>query len=420
MLRVCYFILSCLVIGSISVKEVVKNKWSGTIFEESGDGDICGTNEEFNGEKCVCIDRFVNSTKGCVLGNCFMPNACNGQGACEQGEVLDSYTCNCTGIWEGKDCENTKFCSVLNPCNGHGECTDNACNCTENWFGDRCNEQGICLTSDYCNGHGKCVPGISTNSASCECEDGYSGGQCKTYDECSTATPCSGNGTCYSVDGEWNCTCDKNYDGDTCDNSVSGSCSDTPCGDHGACSVIENGFTCLCDAGFIGDTCNVEDPCVGITCNGHGDCKGDLSGSYECTCIEGWSGDNCTSAKYCSSENACNGNKCTAVDPDFKCNCTGAYKGKTCDIAICPEISETHNKTVIKFPEALTSTSSTSDVICPPGTINENKAYASKQCLMIDGYAKWEQTKFLDCDTPLEMLSITDKCSAIEVITSDL
>ncbi|XP_078488968.1 uncharacterized protein LOC100181463 [Ciona intestinalis] len=38
---------------------------------------------------------------------------------------------------------------------------------------------------------------------------------------------------------------------------------------------------------------------------------------------------------------------------------------------------------------------------------------------MVDGQAKWDQTKFLECDTDLELLSVTDKCSAIEVITSD-
>lgn len=62
----------------------------------------------------------------------------------------------------------------------------------------------------------------------------------------------------------------------------------TRCADHGQC---KNG-TCLCVTGWNGKHCTLEG-CPN-SCSGHGQCKANFEGLWECKCHQGWTGAECS------------------------------------------------------------------------------------------------------------------------------
>lgn len=107
-------------------------------------------------------------------------------------------------------------CSMLNYCNGHGECveTTQKCNCFEGWgatgdimfykapdcsvrscpagisWGDVPSATDTAHKNAECSGRGKCVSGI------CDCAAGYEGGACERI---ACPKDCSGHGVCVSM-----------------------------------------------------------------------------------------------------------------------------------------------------------------------------------------------------------------------------
>ena len=66
-------------------------------------------------------------------------------------------------------------------------------------------------------------------------------------------------------------------------------------------------------------------------CRNSGICK-NLNGSYECTCAQGWTGNNCgTDVNECASAPCKNGGSCINTQGSFICYCTGGWSGVTCE-----------------------------------------------------------------------------------------
>ena len=100
------------------------------------------------------------------------------------------------------------------------------------------------------------------------------------------------------------------------------SCGDFVCGDDGC------GGTCGdCEAGF-GCTIGACDPICSDTCSDNATC----TAPDTCTCNEGWSGEDCSTA-VCAEE-CINNSSCTAPDT---CTCDEGYEGEGCDTPICSE-----------------------------------------------------------------------------------
>gem|GEM_PF-6004613 len=190
---------------------------------------------------------------------------------------------------------------------------------------------------DACTEAFQCLTGFCTDSVCCEFAD-------------------CGNGTCTDTEGV--CTCDPDWQGDTCDiTTCNGVLSTDPtvCSEKGVCIAPDTcecngnwaGATCdTCAEGWSGDDCNTTF-CNGIentdptVCSGHGEC----TGPDTCTCTDAWAGspvcDTCASNFWGESCTACpdchNGTCSDGPDGDGTCSCTEGWEGDFCNIAICDD-----------------------------------------------------------------------------------
>ncbi len=95
---------------------------------------------------------------------------------------------------------------------------------------------------------------------------------------------CGAHGSC--DDGV--CVCTDGYIGELCD--APGPCTGINCGENGTC--VEG--DCECDPGYEGASCEVDiDECESSPCLNGGSCAQGVPGTYECTCIDGFTGDDC-------------------------------------------------------------------------------------------------------------------------------
>lgn len=71
-----------------------------------------------------------------------------------------------------------------------------------------------------------------------------------------------------------------------------------------------------------------DDPCEGVTCNGHGT-PTEVLETCSCDCDTGWSGDNCEDEDMCETGTlvCLNGGTCA----NNACNCAAGYEGDSCE-----------------------------------------------------------------------------------------
>ncbi len=106
-------------------------------------------------------------------------------------------------------------------------------------------------------------------------------------DPCDTID-CGDNGSC--EDGA--CVCTNGYAGELCDEETP--CVGIDCGENGTCVVVGAEGICECDTGYEGNSCEVDiDECDPSPCLNDGSCAEGVPGTYECTCIDDFTGDNC-------------------------------------------------------------------------------------------------------------------------------
>ena len=97
--------------------------------------------------------------------------------------------------------------------------------------------------------------------------------------------------------------------------------------------------------GWTGDICddNIDECSLSSPCQHNGtcsDCEANLSDcpfGYDCTCTEGFFGDNCeTNVSYCVSSPCQNEGICVDVieGPGYTCNCPTSYTGQDCEVEV--------------------------------------------------------------------------------------
>lgn len=121
-------------------------------------------------------------------------------------------------------------------------------------------------------------------------------------------------------------------------------CEAKQCGEHASCVVISGSPECQCDQGWTGDgtTCTDTDECATktATCNAYATCANTVGG-YTCTCKPGFTGDGmtCTDADECADGTAsCNVNAiCTNTAGGYTCACKPGFTG---DGMACSDVDE--------------------------------------------------------------------------------
>jgi len=152
---------------------------------------------------------------------------------------------------------------------------------------------------DPCGEGGTCQNKIGAYG--CICEAGWTGTNCErenqnaAVDACNP-NPCFNFGDCRDgADGGFTCKCPPGFKGDRCETKIIDLCDPNPCENGGSCSFQEGDSlpSCLCRLGFNGKTCqkNINE-CDPNPCQNGASCVDGIYG-YNCTCLSGFSGDQC-------------------------------------------------------------------------------------------------------------------------------
>ncbi|XP_020898504.2 uncharacterized protein LOC110237252 [Exaiptasia diaphana] len=148
--------------------------------------------------------------------------------------------------------------------------------------------------------------------------------------------PCQNGGSCRNVSGDYNCTCNKSWQGKHCEQDVD-ECLTSPCKNQGMCLNSPGSYMCGCISGWKGHNCDQDvDECLTRPCKNEGKCL-NFPGSYICRCMPGWKGHNCDQdVDECSTyPGICqNHEECYNIPGSFICRCHLGWKAQTCPRAI--------------------------------------------------------------------------------------
>ncbi|XP_045760507.1 protein crumbs isoform X2 [Maniola jurtina] len=276
--------------------------------------------------------------------NCICPEGYDGQfcehdidecesSPCENGGTCwdepGAFRCECGDEWRGARCERPRVRTCAHrPCAPapRANCTDipdtvngnnYTCTCGEGWEGVHC-ELAFCETTPCLNG--QC--NTDAQPPVCECWAGWSGRLCGTErDECAGAAACLHGGRCVPKRRPPVCDCPPEWRGARCEEDVD-ECAEgiVSCG-PGRCVNTPGGYKCECPEGYCGNGCALADPCFTAPQQAAEQLAGDLAAEgedetgerhgpclhgarceqrcaaavdYECHCVDGWVGVNCT------------------------------------------------------------------------------------------------------------------------------
>jgi len=348
-----------------------------------------------------CYDYPDCSEEPCQHGG----TCTEGPDGCEELDVdqnvvmVDCYGCTCAYGWTGFDCEldenecqNSEegdYITLPETCHDEAFCTNVPgsfeCACNAGWTGD-----GItCIDADDCEfspcAHGGTCYDCGTLCFTCDCVQGWRGTTCATdWNECLMGIhQCNDDATCVNNPGSYDCRCDPGFTGDgfgqgfteeehtyhigahTITETTYRGCKDiddcdptyykgpelTPNGPcvMGTCEDVgPNAFVCTCVPGFTDARCDMNinecDPVLGDNdCHRFATCT-DTTGSYICTCNEGFTGNgysSCLDISDCYSQ--CKHGFCTDLGVDhFRCNCDDGWMNMNCDYDINECTTYTH------------------------------------------------------------------------------
>ncbi|KAI3384105.1 hypothetical protein SNEBB_009398 [Seison nebaliae] len=332
---------TCKVYGSYYKCECLPN-FTGSHCEElidyclsdpcENDG-ICTNDMIGSSYKCECISPFVglncsqlNCTLDCVNGNCTIENG--------------TAVCNCMTNYTGKLCD-MEICSNMTCLNGMCNLMG-GCDCAIGWTGEQCQidrcENVTCLND------GKCIFDAQINNITCQCSPSFTGDDCSmslTVENCN-GTSCNSSDlkNCSIVNGTENCECADGYTGEKCDELI---CQKN-CQNNGGCLFFQNGTEyCNCTDSFTGDVCQNEiDDNITTFCE-----NGYVLDDGNCSCNDGWKGDNCSEIECCN-DYCYNNGTCYVNENERQCNCSGDWGGERCNGTICDEIKCIHGECVIE------------------------------------------------------------------------
>ncbi|KAJ7993401.1 hypothetical protein DPEC_G00272060 [Dallia pectoralis] len=207
-----------------------------------------------------------------------------------------------------------------------------------------CNNS-VCPHLRPCLNGARCIDDCITGnpSFSCSCLAGFTGRRCQIeVDEC-LSYPCQNGGTCSDQVNGFTCQCPDGFTGTLCETDID-ECMDSPCLHGAQCVEGVNGFVCVCEEGFVGTLCETEvlvhvnssSPpqtenqtvsCEGQGCESHQICEYTDLDVYNCTCAQGFYGNNCEEECLCQ-----NGGVCT--DINGTCDCPSGFTGLYCQFEV--------------------------------------------------------------------------------------
>ena len=315
-----------------------KNKANGAACD--ADGDLCTVKDSCDAGKCVAGAK----------------NTCAGKGDACNLAVCDAKTgnCNTKPAAKGTTCDDGKYCTDKDVCDGAGKCTagkardcsksGDACNtgiCDETAgacakkpkaSGAACSDDQYCTVADTCDGKGSCKSGKARVCASdakacklglcdekndkCGYKNALSGAACNDGNACTKTDKCDSAGVCKGGD-PTQCAGDACNEG-VCD-AKTGDCSKAakkdgaPCDDQNPCSVGDTCSSGKCKAGKP-KSCDDKNMCTADSCI-KGQCVNKPLTGNECL-----DGNQCTLNDKCSSLGKCvgtpivcnDGNACTS------------------------------------------------------------------------------------------------------------
>lgn len=342
--------------------------------------------------KCTAAAKADGTTCDADGSLCTQKDACK-KGTCTKGPLKDcsgeSDSCNLascnakTGACQknpkkvGEACEDGKFCTANDKCDGAGKCkaggaktcnsAADACNtgiCDEakqncvkkpKAATTSCNDGQYCSTNDKCDGKGSCVGGKARvcQSNPNACKAGYcdekgdkcalkaasSGSACNDGNLCTQTDKCNSKGVCKGSNPK-SCTGDQCNTG-VCD-SKTGACgkkakaNGTKCNDANLCTQTDtcqsgscegsNNKKCpsdQCNSGVCASktgACSKKPKTNGSTCSDGNSCTsndvcstGVCKGKYSCACKVA------TQAADCNDQNSCTKDLCQLVSGKYTC-----------------------------------------------------------------------------------------------------
>lgn len=287
----------------------------------TGTGEVC--------DPIQCGAGYQFATSGPGAGGCVDVNECAaGIHDCGQNatcaNTAGGFACACTPpfVGDGRACTCPTGMRLSGAsCVDINECADNVDDCGQNATCTNLVGAYACRCNNGYQGDGRtCV--VTACSAGFETPEG--GGACVDVDECARGVDdCDPNASCTDTDGAFTCACNQGYTGTgkACTlspcasglrfNASSGTCQDIDecaegtagCHVNATCNNTSGSFTCTCRNGYSGNgttTCNDVDECTASSDNCAQICT-NTGGGYECSCNDGFVAD----LHFCQEVNEC-------------------------------------------------------------------------------------------------------------------
>uniref|UniRef100_A0A8C3TEB6 Neurogenic locus notch homolog protein 1 n=1 Tax=Chelydra serpentina TaxID=8475 RepID=A0A8C3TEB6_CHESE len=337
--------------------------WSGKTCQQA---DPCASNPCANGGQCVPFEAHYvcKCTAGFHGANCKQdvnecnasPPICKNGGSCTN--EVGTYQCSCKPAYTGQNCEHLYVPCNPSPCQNGGTCrqtgdTTYDCTCLPGFAGQNCEDNIDDCPGNNCKNGGTCVDGVNTYN--CQCLPEWTGQYCtEDVDECQLMpNACQNGGTCHNNHGGYNCVCVNGWTGEDCSENID-DCAMAACFQGATCHDRVASFYCECPHGRTGgrlqvscDTWGWREVCAlwfatvyqwhvsflgANPCEHAGKCI-NTQGSFQCQCLQGYSGPRCEiDVNECLSNPCQNDATCLDQIGEFQCICMPGYEGVYCEI----------------------------------------------------------------------------------------